>query len=392
MLYFDKTLSQPDGQSCASCHEPAAGFVDPDATLPVSTGIHAGRFGTRNAPSSAYAMYAPPLHYDHEEGYWEGGQFWDGRARGDELGDPLVEQALGPFLNPLEMANPDKASVIRDIRKADYADLFERVWGKGSLEDIDSAFERVARSIAAFERSAHFAPFNSRYDAFLRDCLQRGGEPDPCAKGQGAIAAASASQFFDAEELRGMALFMGDNNNDGKLEPGEGARCVFCHAVDWTQAEESVVTPSWAPQGLVPPLFTDFTHDNIGVPSNRAHPLAQAEPDLGLGKVLNDARENGKFKVMTLRNIALTAPYAHNGFFTRLPDMVHFYNTRDVTGALPQGADWPQSDVPDNVNKEELGQLGLSEADEKALVEFLQALSDESESFATGDSLLVGEN
>src|SRR5688572_1719182 len=105
LLYFDQGLSEPDGQSCASCHEPSAGFDDPDADLPVSEGVIPGRFGGRNSPISAYAMYSPSLHFNMVEGLWVGGQFWDGRGTGAVLGDPLADQALGPFLNPVEMHN-----------------------------------------------------------------------------------------------------------------------------------------------------------------------------------------------------------------------------------------------------------------------------------------------
>ncbi|HEY3475247.1 MAG TPA: cytochrome-c peroxidase, partial [Anaerolineales bacterium] len=103
-LYFDTNLSEPAGQSCASCHDPAFGFDDPDAGLPVSEGVIPGLFGGRNSPISAYAMYSPVMYFDEEEGLWIGGQFWDGRATGSVLGDPLADQAVGPFLNPVEMA------------------------------------------------------------------------------------------------------------------------------------------------------------------------------------------------------------------------------------------------------------------------------------------------
>ena len=115
MLYFDEDLSEPTGQSCASCHDPDFGFADPESELPVSEGVIPGLFGGRNSPSSAYAMFAPILYFDDDEGLWIGGQFWDGRATGYVLGDPLADQALGPFLNPVEMANPDKAQVIADV-------------------------------------------------------------------------------------------------------------------------------------------------------------------------------------------------------------------------------------------------------------------------------------
>jgi len=67
-LYFDEDLSDPAGQSCASCHEPAFGFVDPDKGLPVSEGVIPGLFGVRNSPSADYAMYAPIFSFDEDEG------------------------------------------------------------------------------------------------------------------------------------------------------------------------------------------------------------------------------------------------------------------------------------------------------------------------------------
>ena len=152
--------------------------------------------------------------------------------------------------------------------------------------------------------------------------------------------------------------------------------CAACHVADWTSAastELPVIVPDWAPEGMVPPVFTDFTSDNLGVPVNPeiAELTGSSEVDLGLGPIVGDPNENGKFKVMTLRNIGLTAPYAHNGFFIDLKDITHFYNTRDVPAEM-----WPAPEVPDTVNFNELGNLGLSDADEDALVLFMMTLSD----------------
>ncbi len=371
-LYFDENLSQPAGQSCASCHDPDFGFVDPDADLPVSAGILPGRFGGRNSPASAYAMYAPTFYFDEGEGLWIGGQFWDGRATGDVLGDPLADQALGPFLNPVEMANQNKVQVINNIAQSDYADAFEAVWGEGSLDDVEAAYDMVALSIAAFERTALFAQFNSKYDAYLQACMALRGDPGECALGQGPQARKAGKAIFSAEEWRGLQLFMGENNNDGILDKGEGAMCAACHVADWTAAADNVIVPDWAPEGMVPPVFTDFTFDNLGVPKNTEYPLDPDAPvDLGLGAIVGDVEENGKFKVMTLRNIGLTAPYAHNGLFKSLKEITHFYNTRDVADEM-----WPVPEYPDTVNFDELGNLGLSDADEDALVEFMKTLSD----------------
>jgi cytochrome c peroxidase len=374
LLYFDENLSQPAGQSCASCHLPPT-FVDPDSDLPVSAGILPGRFGGRNSPSSAYAMYAPIRHIDGE-GLYVGGQFWDSRATGEVLGDPLADQALGPFLNPVEMANRVKKQVIKDIRKSDYADLFEDVWGRGIFKNVEAAYDCVALSIAAFERTALFGQFSSKYDYYLKTCIEDGGDKDACAIGAGPEATAAKNGIFSKEEWAGFQLFMGENDNDGILEEGEGAFCIACHVVDWTPDPGNVVVPDWSPDGLVPPMFTDFTYDNLGVPKSN-HPLLEDNRvDLGLGSVVGDPvtgdpDQNGKFKVMTLRNIGLTAPYAHNGFFESLLDITHFYNTRDV----PE-ENWPAPEVPANVNDGELGNLGLSEEDEANLVLFMKTLSD----------------
>jgi cytochrome c peroxidase len=401
-LYFDENLSQPDGMSCATCHDPAFGFVDPDFNLPVSEGVLPGRVGNRNAPMSAYAMYAPIFHYDEGEGLFIGGQFWDGRATGlSALGDPLADQAVGPPLNPLEMANPNKDTYVRDVEHSDYAALFEEVWGAGILDDVEAAYDKAGLSVAAFERTALFAQFSSRYDAYLQACMKSGGKVklddlNDCAQGIGNRAAKAAASTLTAAEWQGLQLFMNPtNDNNGVLEAGEGAACVLCHVADWTMAADyalDVVVPGWAPQGMVPPVFTDFTFDNLGVPKNWDNPFLYLPPslnpdgedfiDLGLGGFLaanpdlvpanyDYTVDNGKHKVMTLRNIDLTPPYAHNGFFEGLIDITHFYNTRDK-----DGVSWDEAEVPGTVNHDELGDLGLSTDQELLLVEFMKTLSD----------------
>lgn len=379
-LYFDEDLSEPSGQSCASCHHPDFGFVDPDSELPVSEGVIPGLFGGRNSPSSAYAMYSPIFHFDGVEGLWIGGQFWDGRATGETLGDPLADQALGPFLNPVEMANPDKLAVISDVLASSYASLFVQECGPvdlGNEASVHAAYDCVALAIGAFERTALFAPFSSQYDAYLTACVQAGGLTDECAMGIGKLAEKVGKSYFSKEEWHGMQLFMGENDNDGILAKGEGAMCAACHVADWTADPGNVIVPAWSPDGSVPPVFTDFTYDNLGVPKNTEYPMDPDAPvDLGLGAIVMDPAENGKFKVMTLRNVQLTAPYGHNGLFNSLKEIVHFYNTRDVPGSLQMGLDWPPPEYPDTMNMSELGNLGLSDDDEDAIVEFMKTLSD----------------
>ena len=91
--------------------------------------------------------------------------------------------------------------------------------------------------------------------------------------------------------------------------------------------------------------------------------------DLGLGAIVKDKNEDGKFKVPTLRNIALSAPYMHNGVFTTLTEVVDFYNTRDVKK-------WPPAEVTENVNNEELGDLKLTSQEVEDIVVFMKTLTD----------------
>jgi cytochrome c peroxidase len=342
LLYFDTNLSSPKGQSCASCHHPNAMFVDPDTSLPVSEGVIAGRFGGRNSPMASYAAFSPEFYFDGEEGLWIGGQFWDGRAA------TLEEQAKGPFLNPLEMNNSSKEEVINKIRKSSYATLFKLVYGPKSLNNVEKAYDLVAKAIAAFERTKLFNSFTSKYDWFLRGKVQ-----------------------LTAKEARGLALF----NNDGETPtPGLGAgRCILCHPSE--RADDGSL-----------PLFTDFSYDNLGIPVNPEIAVLKGEPvpvDYGLGATVG-SEENGKFKVMTLRNIARTAPYGHNGYFKTLKEIVHFYNTRDALNRCVGGADespgvncWPEPEVNnENVNTGELGNLGLTSEEEDDIVAFLQTLTD----------------
>lgn len=269
------------------------------------------------------------------------------------------------------MANSGKEEVVNDVKIASYAALFEEVWGNGSLNNVTTAYDQVALSIAAFERTAVFAPFSSKYDAYLKACLAEGGSKDQRAQGIGP-GAKRAGRIFTGREWRGLQLFMGPNDNDGVLRKGEGANCAACHVANWTAAEDNVVVPDWSPDGSVPPVFSDFTYDNLGIPKNTEYPLsATSTPDLGLGVTVGDAGENGKFKVMTLRNIALTVPYGHNGLFKSLAEITHFYNTRDVARA-----GWSEPEYPATMNTAELGNLGMSAGDEKAIVDFLNTLTD----------------
>ena len=175
LLFFDPNLSVPEGQSCAVCHGPEVGFTGPEEELnkggAVYEGAERGRFGNRKPPASSYGGDSPVLHFDKKEKSWVGGMFWDGRATGKRLKDPLAEQAQGPFLNPLEQNIPDIKTVCIKIKNSSYAALFEKVWGKGSLDcgkNVSATYDRAAKSIAAYERSKEANPFTSKFDYWLR--------------------------------------------------------------------------------------------------------------------------------------------------------------------------------------------------------------------------------
>ena len=342
-IFFDTNLSQPAGQACASCHTENVAFTEPDKAKPTSEGMILGLFGNRNSPTAMYSAFSPVFHYDVAEELYLGGQFLDGRAA------TLEEQAKGPFLNPVEMANPDKESVINIIRNASYAGLFRDVYGQDSLDNTEQAYEQMAAAIASFERTRSFNRFTSKFDAWQ-----------------------AGKTKLSAAEKRGFALF-----ND----PNKG-NCAACHS-------------SSAAADGTPALFTDFSYDNLGVPKNPDNPFysmpAQFNPngwnfvDKGLGGSLGIASENGKFKVPTLRNVAITAPYMHNGYFNSLRAVVEFYNNRDVKreckNPLPEWKAlkrdcWPAPEVAENVNKDELGNLGMNAQEIDDIVAFLQTLTD----------------
>lgn len=317
-LFFDANLSNPAGQSCASCHAPGKAFADPQHRA-VSAGAVPTLFGIRNASAVAYAAFTPPLQFDSTEEHYVGGFFWDGRA------NTLAEQATGPLLNHVEM-NGSAELVAQRLQQADYRKLFEQVYGAQVLADPEKTLNNLGKAIAAFETTTAFQPFTSKFDY-----VQQG------------------KAKFTAEEQLGLQLF-----NDPKK-----GNCAACH-------------PSEPDARTGKVLFTDFTYDNIGLPANpeiKTRLKDKYQPDLGLGAIVKNAEENGKFKVPTLRNVALTAPYFHNGVIKTLEESVQFYNQRD-------GGKFGKPEVPQNVNHDELGNLKLTHREVKALVAFMHTLTD----------------
>lgn len=386
-LYFDKNLSEPFGLACAGCHWPAAGFADPNRGFPVSEGVIKGMFGGRNAPSAAYMKDCPILNKD--SGTWIGGAFWDGRATGSFSGHPLSDQALGPFINPVEMNNPPldyddpdypdySETVVDDVISAWYSNLYISVFGDFD-DDYPNAYYNIGDAIGAFEQTGEFHRFNSRFDDFWRACVNAGID-DPSALSD---VNAAPKGILSGQEIEGFILF--------KKPLGEGgANCSACHTLD---------NPSQNPNNTEEslPIFTDFSYDNLGIPHNYdvdALTGNEAACDPGLANTVSDGGECGKFKVPTLRNIAKTMPYGHNGYFKTLEEIVHFYNTRDVPGEGWKNKPWPESeceaalngtiapcgdincDCFGTINRAEMGDLGLTHLEELQIVQFLRTLSD----------------
>jgi cytochrome c peroxidase len=379
-VYVDSRLSLHLNQSCASCHDPDFGFTGPNPGLNLRGSVYMGsvrtRFGDRRPPSAAYATQSPILHFDGADEVWVGGNFWDGRATGGRPGSPAAEQALGPFLNPVEQALPDPICVLLRIAEGPYADLWVEAWGEdlrdldfpqglenacrgeGGIqygadlrEDVTAAYDKVGLAVAAFEGSSEVNAFDSKFDAVLAGAAE-----------------------FTGEEGWGQELFNGK------------AMCSACHISE--------------PAGGSPPLFTDYTYDHLGIPANPLNPIYDRDPayvDLGIGPVVGDPDVYGAVKVPTLRNVA-RAPgqagkaFGHNGVFKSLEQIVRFYNTRDVlpecapgeilpnpAGLAKMGFDpacWLPPEYPENVNQDELGDLGLIPQEEKAIVAFMKTLSD----------------
>jgi cytochrome c peroxidase len=365
MLFLDKSLSKNNNQSCATCHAAQFGFTGPKGRInafgAVYPGSIPGAFGNRKPPTAAYGGESPILYYNEDDEVWTGGMFWDGRATGWVLGDPLAEQAKGPFLNPAEQALPDAQTLCWKVVYSSYAKLFKQVWGSldcTTTQGVGLAYNEIGFSISAYEKSHEVNPFNSRFDGFWDNAEAMGMDVTE-------INVANYMEYYNLgltdDEVLGLAIF----NDEGK------GKCSLCHTLDEGAAGY--------------PLFTDFTYDNLGVPKNPRNPVYREHPefiDPGLGGFLMSAGYNeetymaewGKFKVPTLRNVDkregnTIKAYGHNGYFKSLYDITHFYNTRDVV-------DWPDPEYPVTVNMDELGNLGLSTAEENHLVLFMKTLTD----------------
>lgn len=313
-LFNDARFSATGEVSCATCHAVDKAFTD--SPLPVSEGIKKLK-GTRNAPTVLNSVYFEKL-------------FWDGRS------PSLEDQSLHPFVNPVEMGLKDHAPILEVIRgDLEYEKMFKDVFGKSAVE---ITMTEVTQAIAAFERTQ--VSGNSPFDRWAY-----GSEEDALTPAQ----------------KRGFDLFI----NQG--------RCVSCHVLSQTQA-----------------LFTDNRFHNIGQGINDiqdevpelAREFLKAEAtasDVDI-QVLTDKRTSelgrfavtrgfddlGAFKTPTLRNVAVTAPYMHDGRLKTLRDVVVHYNNGGVNN---------EGDPVNDFLSGGIRPLNLSEEQMDDLVAFMEALT-----------------
>lgn len=338
-LFFDPNLSANRSQACATCHDPAAGFRDPRHDVAggaFSLGDDGKSLGDRNAPMAAYARFSPVFHI-RKDGVAVGGQFWDGRAA------DLAEQAGGPPLNPIEMGMPDKDAVVARLREdEDYVAGFSALFGADVWADSKTAFDAMTQAIAAFESTDEFAPFDSKYDRFLR------GE-----------------YKMTPEEDLGRILFFSE----------QFTNCNTCHMLKTGPMAEGET-------------FTNYEFHNIGVPRNVATRAANGKDvtftDNGLldNPAIDDPAYRGKYKTPSLRNVAVTGPYMHNGVFADLETVVRFYNKYNSKAKINEinpetGAPWGDPEVPETISLTELEKGdALDDRRITALVAFLKTLTD----------------
>ncbi len=349
-LFSDVNLSFNRSQSCGTCHDPQHGFIDSrldknNQVSAVSLGDDGIALGDRNSPTALYASFSPEFHLGERVRYNTGlanyqgalgGQFHDGRESN------LEGQAKQPPLNPVEMAMPSIATVIERVAEnSDYVAAFEYLFGGSVLEDELRFYDAFAETIAAFERSDAVAPFSAKYDQYLR------GE---------------YTYPEQSKAAQGMALFFSDQAN-----------CATCHQLEANGSQFET--------------FTGYEYHNLGVPINQSVRAINGTPpnriDIGLlgHPQINDQQQVGKFKTPTLRNVAVTAPYMHNGSFRKLTTVIKFHERLKPdsphTINPETGVEWLAPEVEQTIAVSELTHgAPLSEVDIENLVCFLVTLTD----------------
>lgn len=336
-LFADPNLSRTRSQSCISCHSPELAFTDPRELGAiggaVSLGADGQSLGDRNAPSVAYTSLAPEFRIA-PNGKPLGGFFWDGRAR------TLEDQAGGPPLNPVEMGMPGKESVVTRLKEnSAYVEAFKRFFGAPIFDDTVEAYTAMTKAIAAFERTSQLNSFDSKYDLFLR------GEAE-----------------LNAEESLGRDLFFSNTRSS----------CTSCHISGKDSRKE---------------VFSNFGYYNLGVPANRTvrslNRVKADYVDAGLSETpgLSTPSHKGRFKVPSLRNVAVTGPYMHNGIFKSLRTAVLFHQRFSPERRLnPEtGQPWEEPEIPGQSAPEALQKAPpLNDQEIDAIVSFLKTLTDKS--------------
>ncbi|MFW3345436.1 cytochrome-c peroxidase [Aliarcobacter butzleri] len=334
ILFFDVNLSKNRTQSCATCHNPDAGFVDDrdnGVKKMASLGDDGKSLGDRQAPTASYAKFSPTFHFDEKTKKYVGGQFWDGREA------TLEAQAGGPPLNPIEMGMSDKKAVVDRLKENSlYVDSFKKIFGADIFKNDDKAYDAMTIAIASFERTDEFSPFDSKYDRYLK------GEYD----------------LTPLEDL-GKSIFFSNNNNS----------CANCHVLKGEDKEGET--------------FTNYQYHNIGTPANNELRAKNGVKAIDEGLLANsnvsDVAQKGKHKVPTLRNVAVTAPYMHNGVFKDLKTVVEFYdkyNNKDRNIDPETNKPWDEPEVKDNISLQELKANKLTDRKVEALVAFMKLLTD----------------
>jgi cytochrome c peroxidase len=346
-IFADTSLSASGALACASCHDPAHAHAQSNDLSVQLGGTTMDVPGFRAVPSLNYLSFTPSFFFA-DDGTPTGGFNRDGRA------NDLPTQALRPLFAAHEMANASPADLVARLSATSYANEFRQVFGDHIFEDEQATVFALTYALAQYQKlDSDFRPFDSKYDLFL----------------------AGKVKLTDAE-LRGFALFN---------RPDKG-NCAGCH-------------PSSRGPNREPPMFTDFTYDNLGVPRNTTI-AANADPaysDMGLcGPERTDLTDRtdlcGAFKVPTLRNVATRKVFFHNGQFKTLRDALRFYVMRDTDpelfypiaddGSVMKFDDLPP-DLAGNVNTVEVpydrkpGESPrLSEAELDDLEAFLGTLTD----------------
>ncbi|MBC7473977.1 MAG: c-type cytochrome, partial [Candidatus Sericytochromatia bacterium] len=341
-IFFDTNLSEPKGQSCATCHDPLHSFTTSSSKMVggITPGVkilNGVTFaGKRNTPTAMYLATDPDFSFGkpidaspNDESDYSGGTFYDGRAKN------LEEQALMPLLANAEMNMPSKTEVILRIQNSIYAPKFRAMFGNDIFSHIDDAYTKLGQAIGAYERSKELNPFTSKYDYFKKGTVT-----------------------LTAQELRGFELYKSEKK----------ANCASCHVLEVNNN---------------PAVFTDFSYDNLGVPKNTNNPFYNMPTvlnpdgtsflDPGLGGNIIEIAQKGRFKVPTLRNSSKTAPYMHNGVFNTLKEVVRFYNSACTPG---NPDNWPVAEFDTGRNCTEIGNQGLTNQEMDDVVVFLGTLDD----------------